>query len=185
MNRTEISQIAVALGTIASIIYAAIQIRSNAKAVRASTIQHFVDSFTSHWDDLARNPEFSSLMLRGTDDFQTLDRLEKMQFRFALTSLMRRWENVWKHLNDGTRKDSDLPSTQFQEAIVSAPGFAAAWELVKVQSGGDFIKHVDKLIARHTATTSNTAPEKKVLTPILGDTRRLPSQSLRRKRKQR
>jgi hypothetical protein len=185
MNLTEISQIAVALGTIASIIYAAIQIRSNAKAVRASTIQHFVDSFTSHWDDLARNPEFSSLMLRGTDDFQTLDRLEKMQFRFALTSLMRRWENVWKHLNDGTRKDSDLPSTQFQEAIVSAPGFAAAWELVKVQSGGDFIKHVDKLIAGHTATTSNTAPEKKVLTPILGDTQRLPSQSLRRKRKQR
>ena len=161
MNLTEISQIAVALGTIASIIYAAIQIRSNAKAVRASTIQHFVDSFTSHWDDLARYPEFSSLMLRGTDDFQALDRLEKMQFRFALTSLMRRWENVWKHLNDGTRKDSDLPSTQFQEAIVSAPGFAAAWELVKVQSGGDFIKHVDKLIARHTATTSNTAPEKK------------------------
>ena len=98
---------------------------------------------------------------------------------------MRRWENVWKHLNDGTRKDSDLPSTQFQAAIVSAPGFAAAWELVKVQSGGDFIKHVDKLIALHTATTSNTAPEKKVLTPILGDTRRLPSQSLRRKRKQR
>jgi hypothetical protein len=151
MTLTEISQIAVALGTIASIIYAAIQIRSNARAMRASTVQHFVDSFTNHWDDMARNPELSSLMLRGSDDFESLNRLEKMQFTFALTSLMRRWENVWKHLNDGTRKDGDLPSTQYQEAIVSAPGFAAAWELVKVQSGANFIKHVDRLIARHKA----------------------------------
>ena len=160
MTLAEISQIAVALGTLASIVYAGIQIRNNARAVRASTIQHFVSAFTSHWDEIARNPELSGLLLRGLDDFDALDRLEKMRFRFALTALMRRWENVWEHLKDGTLQEGDLPSTKSQEAIASAPGFWIAWELVKVQSGADFTRHVDKLIAtqKAAAATKTSTP---------------------------
>ncbi len=160
MTLAEFSQIVVSLGTIASIVYAAIQIRGNSKALRASSIQHFVNSFTSHWDELPANPELTSLMLRGSDDFQSLNRLEQMRFKFALTSLMRRWENVWNHLNDGTRKDDDLPSSKFQEAIVSAPGFRAAWEQIRIQSGAGFARHVDNLINLHNAAENSVASKK-------------------------
>lgn len=184
MSLAEISQIAAALGTIASILYAAVQIRSNSRAVRASAIQHFVNSFTSHWDEMAREPELSSLFLRGTDNFESLDRLEKLRFRFALTSLMRRWENVWNHLNDGTRKDSDLPSTQFQEAIVSAPGFYPAWELIKIQSGTNFTKHIDRLIERNKAAKANIATEKKAIVLSSSNTKQGLSKSPKSRRKE-
>ena len=183
MTLAEFSQIAVALGTIASIVYAAIQIRNNAKALRASAIQHFVNSFTSHWDEMARNPELSSLMLRGADDFESLNSLEQVRFRFALTSLMRRWENVWNHLNDGTRKDSDLPSDQFQEAIVSAPGFCSAWELIKIQSGSAFAKHVDGLIIRHRNTVAHIGSGKTTKVASWSDANQSIAQSQKPRRK--
>lgn len=159
MTLAELSQVAVSLGTLFSIGYAALQIRNNARAVRAATIQHHIASFTSHWDEVARNPEMTGLLLRGLDDFESLDRLEKMRARFALTSMMRRWENVWSHMKDGTLQEGDLPSTRSQEVIASAPCFWSARELIKDQSGAGFVNYVDKLVMAQKSAAGKTGLE--------------------------
>jgi hypothetical protein len=158
MTLSEISQALGAIGVIASIIYAAIQIRENSRTVRASAYQHFVSSFTSHWDELARNPELCSLMLRFTDDFESLDRIGKARVSFALTSLMRRYENAWIYLKNGTLKDSDVLSFHFQESMCSVPGFWATWDLIKNQSGDDFRAYIDSVIVRHKAAVAAKPP---------------------------
>jgi hypothetical protein len=165
MTLQEISQALGVLGVIVSVTYAAIQIRSNGRAVRASAYQHFVSSFTSHWDEMARNPELCGLLLRGTDDFESLDRLEKARLGFAITALMRRWENVWNHRMDGTLKDADVPTAHFQEAICSTRGFWGVWDSVKIQSGVEFSAYIDGLIARHRAAELNAPPQVKPAIP--------------------
>jgi hypothetical protein len=155
MTLSEISQFATALGVIASIIYAAIQIRNNARATRAAAYQHFMASFTTHWDELARSPELCSLMLRATDDFESLDRLEKARVQFGITALMRRWENVWNHHEDGTLNDADVPTTPFQEGICSTPGFWLIWDEIKIQSGNKFRNYIDSLVTRHKVDAAN------------------------------
>lgn len=56
MTLQEILQVVGGVGVISSLIYAAIQIRRNTRAVRAATYQQLAISIMSVWDDLARNP---------------------------------------------------------------------------------------------------------------------------------
>ena len=57
MTLQETVQILGGIGVIASLIYVAIQIRNNARAVRAATYHQVSNTFISHWDSLARDAE--------------------------------------------------------------------------------------------------------------------------------
>lgn len=82
------------IGVVMSFIYFAVQIRNNTRALRAATFQPLVASLAGQLDDLARNRELCNLLLRGGDDFEVLDRIDKARFRFHLMSFMRRMENA-------------------------------------------------------------------------------------------
>jgi len=159
MTLADISQSLGAIGVVASVTYAALQIRDNSRAVRDSAYQSWIATLTSHWDEMARNPELCSLMLRGNSDFESLNRIEKTRVRLALMSLMRRYENAWIHLKNGSWKKTDVPSLHFQESICSAPGFWTAWPLIKTQSGDEFRAYIDSTIARHKAAIAAKPPE--------------------------
>ena len=83
MTLTETSQALGVIGVIASLIYVAIQIRNNARAVRAATYHQVSNTFISHWEGLTNNVETCSMMLRGAKDFTNLtDDVDQTRFYF-------------------------------------------------------------------------------------------------------
>lgn len=155
MTLQELAQTGAAIGgvgVIASFIYVAIQIRNNTRAVRAATFQQLVSSLVSQLDELSRNGELCSLVLRGGDDFESLDRIEKARFRFHLLSHLRRVENAYVQHEIGTLKDQYwIGIREGLGAIFSSPGQRMAWTLIKSRLNPEFRSFVDEIVSKATA----------------------------------
>ena len=148
----ELAQIGGVVGVIASLTYAAVQIRNNTRAVRATAFQQMAGSNSSQLDELARNADLCSLMLRGGDDFEALDRLEKARFRFHMMSHLSRVENAFMQYRIGTLKDDHWTGIRNgMLASLEAPGRRAAWALVKNRLNPEFRDYVDKIVEQVAA----------------------------------
>lgn len=174
MTLQETLQILGGIGVIASITYAAFQIRNNTRAVRATAFQQISGSISSQLDELARNADLCSLMLRGGDDFEALDRLEKARFRFHVMSHMSRVENAFMQHRIGTLKDDHW--TGIRNGMISsleAPGRRVAWALIRNRLNPDFRAHVDKIVEQ-AAKAAAKAPEAKPLPPARATRKKKP-----------
>jgi len=148
-----LAQIGGVIGVIASLIYVAIQIRNNARAVRASAYQQLAANTSANWTVLAQNCDLTDIMLRGLDDFHTLSRLEKARFRFLAMAYLRHYENAWFQHNIGTLKEDDwLAIAADMDSFFSGPGARTVWPLVQNRSNAKFRAHVTAIVERHAAS---------------------------------
>ncbi len=147
MTLQEIVQILGGVGVIASIAYAAVQLRNNARAQRAGSLQQLHLSFMSQFDEMARNREFLAVILKGGDDFEQLDRWDKARFRMFLLARMRRYEVAHLQLLVGNITDDDWDS-MFKgiDVTFAMPGRRAAWGLIRNQIGPKFRAVVDEMV---------------------------------------
>lgn len=147
MNLQELAQIGGVVGVIASLIYVAIQIRNNSRATRAATFQQLSSALASDWLDMSRNPEMISLVLRGSDDFESLNRIEKARMRFFLMGYCRRFENAFFQHKVGTLKDKDWRGMSADIHILfSLHGSRIAWPLIKNRSSPEFSDFIDAIV---------------------------------------
>lgn len=162
MTLQELAQIGGAvggIGVITSFVYFAVQLRNNTKAVRAATFQQLVASLVVQLDDMTRSRDVCDLVLRGGDDFNSLDRIDKARFRFHLMSFMRRLENAYMQHRIGTLIDeswSGLRSTV--ESILSSPGQRDAWTLIRSRMNPEFRAYIDGYVAR-AAEAAKASPD--------------------------
>ena len=153
MTLQALAQIGGVIGVIASLIYVAIQIRNNARAVRASAYQQLAANTSANWTVLAQNGDLTDIMLRGLDDFHTLSRLEKARFRFLAMAYLRHYENAWFQHNIGTLKEDDwLAIAADMDSFFSGPGARTVWPLVQNRSNAKFRAHVTAIVERHAAS---------------------------------
>ena len=164
MTLQEILQILGGIGVIASMIFVGIQIRNNAKAVRAATYQQLSASVSAPWDNFFNNAESCSLALRGGDNFESLDRLEKARYRFMLMATLRRYENAWFQHRIGTlKRDEWLGLNANLEAIFGAPGNHSAWALIRDRSNAKFRSFIDDLVKRTAPIAAAYLPPKTLI----------------------
>jgi len=86
-----------------TLVYLALQIRQNTRAVRAATYQQVVDA-TSDWSaTLCQHDDLLLVWTRGTrDGIDSLGEFERTKFSFALLTLLRRVENIHYQELSGT-----------------------------------------------------------------------------------
>ena len=148
MTLTQVAQVLGAIGVIASMIYIGVQIRNNARSVRAATYQQLSGQFISHWLALAGNVELVDIALRGGDDFDSLTRIEKARMRFVLLGYIRQYQNAYFQHQIGTLKEDDWKSiTGDMEAVLSLPGVQKVWTLIRGRSSPEFQVFVDGIVA--------------------------------------
>ncbi len=161
MTLQELAQILGGLGVIASMIYVGIQIRNNARAVRASTYNQVSNSFISHWEGLAHNPETLSVMLRGGKDFASLDdNVELSRYYLFVMAGMRRFENAWFQYKVGVLKETDWHAIAYDmdSLFANYPGTRMAWDGIKNRSSVEFRKYVDEVSKRQAAAAPPPPP---------------------------
>ena len=162
MTLQETVQILGGIGVIASLIYVAIQIRNNARAVRASTYHQVSNTFICHWAGLAGDAETLSVMLRGAYDFASLDdKVEKSRYYLNSMASMRRFENAWFQYKVGVLKETDWVAIAYDmESLFAYPGTRFAWEGIKNRSSIEFRKYVDEVSNRQAALAPSATPAK-------------------------
>jgi hypothetical protein len=82
MTLQEIRQILGGVGVIGALVYVAIQIRNNARAVRAATYLQISHSQTNALFNMASAADLAELVVRGGSDFAALPGLDRARFRF-------------------------------------------------------------------------------------------------------
>lgn len=157
MTLPDIAQIVGLIGTPISLIYVAIQIRNNARAAQAATYHNLSLSISGTWFDLAQSDELCSLILRGSDDFTSLNRVEKARYRFMIQAYMSRFENAWFQYKIGTLKEGDWQAIAANmRALYSTPGARAAWPVIKNRTGPDFRNYIDSIVEQGAAAEADT-----------------------------
>jgi hypothetical protein len=123
MTLQEAAQFLGGIGVIASIIYVGIQIRNNARSLRAATYQQLSVISLQGWQALGYNGETVGIMLRGMDDFSSLNRVEKARMRFILMAFAKGHENAWFQNKIGTLHAGDwIAATSDLHSFFSTPG---------------------------------------------------------------
>ena len=159
MTLQETAQILGGIGVIASIFYVGIQIRNNARALRASTYQQVSVISMQGWVAMAHNGETTSIMLHGMDDLSSLNRVEKARFRFVVMSYVKGFENAWFQNKIGTLLENDWrAATSDLHSFFSTPGTHAVWPMVKNRFNPEFVAFMDQVLLKQAETVANYKP---------------------------
>jgi hypothetical protein len=152
MTLQEAVQILGAIGVIASLIYVAIQIRNNSRAVRAAAYQQLSASIALPWAELGRNPEHCDFVMKCCLRFSELTPEEKVRFQFNLMGYMRGYENGWFQHRIGTLKEADwLPIAADLESVFATSGNRLMWPLIKNRSNAEFAAYVDAIAKKQAS----------------------------------
>ena len=117
------------IGVIVTVIYLAMQIRTNTLSTQTSTYQSVVGALSDWSFTLARDKEMMRIMSVGMADRTQLDAAEVSQFNMLLVSLMRHYEGIhFQYLNGFISADAwEGWSSRIRGTLVR-PGVLALWE---------------------------------------------------------
>jgi hypothetical protein len=137
-----------ALAIVASVVYAAVEIRQNTRAVRASAFQQVVNSFAEISFEIAKRAELVDLYLRAGRDYGSLPEVERAQYSLMLLSFLRRAENVVFQANTHLLTTEHWSGIRNSiKAILAPRGARACWKEIEMRLNPDFRVFVAGLIA--------------------------------------
>lgn len=124
----QVSQIAAALGVIASLVFVGLQVRHNARAVRSATAQAVQDTYSHFFTALAGSPNALATHLRGMVDVSSLTDLEKAQFVSISMAFLSNSQNAFHQWKEGHLADELWACWEaLLMNLVNTPGGAAFW----------------------------------------------------------
>ena len=132
MSLQDLGNIGEAIGGIAvivTIVYLAIQIRQNTRAVRAAAFQQVVDSFAEFSASLSHDRELVEIVINGNKDYHALNEVDQTRYGLAMRSFIRRAENVFFQTEQGTVKAETWAGIRGSLITVfRTPGFQSWWK---------------------------------------------------------
>ena len=146
MNWEAIAAISQIIGTIAvvvSLLYLAVQIKSQARESRIDSVHELNEAFRSAITAF-QNAELASLFVRGKENFETLEESERLQFISMVQGIMRVWEDAYRQ-----HKEKRLDKVVWKAMVIqfsgymSLPGVMSVWTIRKNAYSEDFRAFVD------------------------------------------
>ena len=117
------------IAVIVTIVYLAIQIRQNTKAVRTAAFQQVVDSFAEFSASLSHDRELVQIVINGNRDYDALNELDRGRYDLAMRSFLRRSENVFFQSEQGTlQAETWAGIRESLGSLFHAPGFQSWWK---------------------------------------------------------
>jgi hypothetical protein len=141
------------IGVIVTLIYLAFQIRQNTIATRTDSYQAAVTSASDWSREMSLNSEIADIILRGAQEYEALEPLERMRFNLAMSSFFRNIENLHAKFRSGA-VDREVWSgwANRTHAMLTGPGTRRWWELNASGFSTEFQQFVSKPIPDATYT---------------------------------
>jgi len=144
-----ISQIAGAIGVIASLIFVGLQIRDNSSAVRSATAQAVHDNYASWYISLSNNEPALATSAKGFVDLTSLSSAEKAQFVCTMMAFLSHSQNAFHQWREGHLSNGLWAGWEaLMMNLVNTPGGAAFWEERGYVFGAEFQGHVADIMKR-------------------------------------
>jgi hypothetical protein len=138
-----------AVGVIATLIYLSIQIRQNTKAVRSSSIQNLVQSFSTTAQAAVENEYIIPLLLKANAGPEALTQEERARLHFWLIMTFRRFEGVYFQRDLGIVDAEVIDGFErSQMAILASKSAQQWWANSKEIFNSGFVSYVEKLLEK-------------------------------------
>lgn len=143
---------------VVSVVYAAIQIRHNTRAVTATAFQQVVNSFAEISFEIAKDKNLAGLYLRGGRDFASLGEVERAQYSLMLLSFLRRAENVLFQSSSHVLTSEHWSGIRTSiRTILSPPGARACWLEIQDRLNPEFRIFVETLLSQESGNSETPA----------------------------
>src|SRR5437764_6755357 len=96
-----LGQIVGAIAVVISVIYLALQVRSNARQTRLASMRSMSDAFNGFLQGLAGNPQMGDLWYRGVTDYESIQGGDLPRFNALIDHLFRIYEDMFYQKLEG------------------------------------------------------------------------------------
>ena len=155
MTWESIAAISDIIGTVAvviSLLYLAIQIRTQNRESRIDSVHELNESFRSAIT-VFQNAELASVFARAKDNFEALTETERLQYISMVQGIMRVWEDAFHQ-----HREQRLNESMWQGMIVQFSGYLSlhgvqsVWKIRKMAYSKEFRAFVDATPPREYKT---------------------------------
>ena len=124
-----VADLIAAVVTIITLIYLAIQIRENTKAVRSEASRSIRSDGAETFRLIAADPDVASIFIRGLSDPESLDPVENVRFTFLISEFYSLIESAYREWKLGVGQETDVQKLVMQcHKILNTPGGVYWWE---------------------------------------------------------
>ena len=153
-----IGQLVGALAVVISLIYLANQVRSNARETRLAAMRSTLDFLNRFSQQIAEHADLAELRSRGSNDFDSLEGIDRARFGSYMHAMFRTVEDVYyQHLQG----HSDPRVWRGLEVVMremnAFPGVQAWWRLHSHWFDEEFAKFINQ--QQQTAKPPRMFPE--------------------------
>jgi len=144
-----IANLLAAVGVIATLIYLAIQIRQNTKAVRSSSIQNLVQSFSTTAQAAVENEYIIPLLLKANAGSEALTQEERARVHFWFIMTFRRFEGVYLQRDLGIVDAEVIDGFERSHIAILASKSAQQWwtDSKEIFNSG-FVSYLEELLKK-------------------------------------
>ena len=144
-----ISQLVAAAGVILSLIFLAIQLRQNTKAVRSASIQNLVQSLSDTAQANIDNPYVVPIMLKANAGPGHLTDEERVRLHFWFVMAFRRFEGVYFQRKLGLVDFAIIDGFERSHlSMLASPSGQAWWSGAKGIFNSGFVSYVDEQLSK-------------------------------------
>ena len=142
-----IGEIVGALAVFLTLIYLALQIRQNTKAVQASAADASISKVTNVRQSMYENAEVSRIYVQGLADPDDLDDESRTRFRLLMHNILMSVSNIYSQT-----RFAGLPVSTWESQkvvltrIVTSPGGRWFWKEYRLEFEDAFREQVDELL---------------------------------------
>jgi hypothetical protein len=138
-----ISAIVGAAAVVVSLLYLAVQIRSQNRESRIASVHQLNESFRDAITAF-QNPELANVFVRAKDNFASLPETERLQFISMIQGIFRVWEDAYHQHQEKILSERVWNAMVVQfSGYLSLPGVIAVWSIRKPAYSEDFRAFVD------------------------------------------
>ncbi len=134
-----------AAAVVVSLLYLALQIRTQNKQSRLSAL-HDMSRELREVTQIFATEDITSIFVRANESYESITEAESVRLIILVTNFLRAWENAFLENRDGYL-DAHVWATLSGEYTrpMGAPSFQHIWKLRKQNYSTDFCDYVDSL----------------------------------------
>ena len=135
-----LGELIAAIATVATLIYLALQIRQNTRALRHAAERAIREDANSWRANLIQHPEVAELYRNGLVDPDALDSVGRLRFRMLLDALFATWQYIFRA--EHQFGESNEPHVR---GTLAQPGGARYWAEERARFDAAFVQYIDGL----------------------------------------
>ena len=139
-----IGELLAALATLATLIYLAVQVRQNTRALKSATFQNITSEMSRNVEPISVNADLAAIMVKGMPDPDSLKPEERLRLASVFVASFRRMESVFVQSKLGSIDDELKEGFETSMASLLTTPFGSEWWLsAKVTFYVPFVAHLD------------------------------------------